>query len=157
LQDISIATAAMVTSYARVFMHKAKLDILEKGGEVYYSDTDSLVIGNIEIKNIPLNIGKNLGDFKIEHYIKKGYFLSNKLYGIEKINPGDNLENFLIVAKGVKAETLSMNDLKNLYLIQKNIVTKRDEIIKSYDRGSIAFLERKVNLSLNSYTKREKI
>lgn len=156
-KDISIATAAMVTSYARVFMHKAKYNILQKGGEIYYSDTDSLIIGNIEIKDIPLSIGKNLGSFKIEHYINKGYFLSNKLYGIEKTNLMNLSEESLIVAKGVKADTLSINDLKNLYLIQKNIITKRDEILKSYNKGSIAYLERKVNLSLNSYTKREKI
>jgi hypothetical protein len=156
-KDISIATAAMVTSYARVFMHKAKFNILEKGGEIYYSDTDSLVIGNLTIKDIPLNIGTGIGDFKIEHYINKGYFLSNKLYGIEKTNINDSSEESLIVAKGVKAETLNINDLRNLYLIQKNIITKRDEILKSYNKGSIAYLERKVNLSLNSYTKREKI
>jgi len=156
-KDISIATAAMVTSYARVFMHKAKNSILQKGGEIYYSDTDSLVIGNLKIEDIPLKIGKNIGEFKIEHIIDRGYFLSNKLYGIEIKNKSTESNKHLIIAKGVNANTLSINDLKNLYYIQKNIITKRDEIVKNYNKGSIAFLERKVNLSLNSYTKREKI
>ena len=41
---MSIATAAMVTSYARIYMNKIKLEVLNNGGQIYYSDTDSLVI-----------------------------------------------------------------------------------------------------------------
>jgi DNA polymerase type B, organellar and viral len=44
--DISIATAAMVTSYARIFINKIKLEVLKNGGNIYYSDTDSLILDN---------------------------------------------------------------------------------------------------------------
>ena len=43
-KDVSIAITAAITSYARIYMNKFKLEILEKGSSIYYSDTDSLVI-----------------------------------------------------------------------------------------------------------------
>jgi hypothetical protein len=77
IKDVSLSTAAAVTSYARIFMSKVKLDILNKGGNIYYTDTDSIVT------DIPLNeslVGPNLGQFKLEYEIKEGYFNSAKTY-----------------------------------------------------------------------------
>jgi hypothetical protein len=77
VKDVSLSTAAAVISYARIFMSKVKLDILKKGGHVYYTDTDSIVT------DIPLDkslIGPNLGQFKLEYEIKEGYFISAKTY-----------------------------------------------------------------------------
>ena len=148
-EDVSIATAAMVTAYARVFMHKAKNSILDQGDKIYYSDTDSLVIEN---KPHSLNIGKKLGEFKLEHYIKEAHFISNKLYGF--INTND--EKY-IVAKGVRENAISYDQLKLLYDKNNRIKTHRDEIIKNYNKGTIAYIERNVSLTTNSYTKREKL
>ena len=36
----SVPISAAVTSYARIYITKLKLDIMAKGGEIYYSDTD---------------------------------------------------------------------------------------------------------------------
>ena len=47
--DVSVVIASAVTAYARIAISKAKLDILSKGGSIYYSDTDSIVT------NIPLD------------------------------------------------------------------------------------------------------
>ena len=60
--DVSIAIAASITSYARIFINKVKLEVLNKGGNIYYSDTDSIVI------NIPLDnklVGTDIGQFKL--------------------------------------------------------------------------------------------
>jgi hypothetical protein len=46
-KDISISTAAMVNSYARIYMNQIKLNILKNGGSIFYTDTDSLVIDEI--------------------------------------------------------------------------------------------------------------
>jgi hypothetical protein len=43
-KDVSIAITAMVNSYARIHMNKFKLEILRNKGNIYYSDTDSLII-----------------------------------------------------------------------------------------------------------------
>ena len=43
IKNISIPVASAVTSYARIYMSKVKLDILNKGGKIFYSDTDSII------------------------------------------------------------------------------------------------------------------
>ncbi len=50
-KDVSIATAAFVTSYARIFINNIKLEILENGGKIYYSDTDSIVLNKTYLNN----------------------------------------------------------------------------------------------------------
>jgi hypothetical protein len=53
-------------------MSKAKLDILKSGGNIYYTDTDSIVT------DIPLNdklVGNDLGQFKLEYKVKEAYFI----------------------------------------------------------------------------------
>lgn len=39
----SIVTASAILGYARIYMAKAIVYVLKKGGNVYYTDTDSLV------------------------------------------------------------------------------------------------------------------
>lgn len=39
----SVVISAAVTAYPRIIMCKHKLDILNRGGKIYYSDTDSIV------------------------------------------------------------------------------------------------------------------
>ena len=72
-KDVSIATAAMVTSYARIYMSQFKNSIYE----LYYSDTDSLFIRGKLSKEL---IGKELGQFKLEYILKEAVFLGPKLY-----------------------------------------------------------------------------
>ena len=72
-------------------MAKAKLDILARGGKIYY--TDSLVT------DIPLSpdlIGKDIGLFRFEYRAKRSYFISGKTYCLVLID-----ETTLIKAKGV--------------------------------------------------------
>lgn len=80
LKDVSIAISAMVTSYARIYMNKIKLAILNKEGKIYYSDTDSIAT-EIYLETINNNlVDKDIGQFKLEYSIKEAYFLSNKTY-----------------------------------------------------------------------------
>lgn len=46
-KDVSIAKTAMVNAYAKIIMHKYKLEILKNGGSIYYSDTYSIVLDKI--------------------------------------------------------------------------------------------------------------
>ena len=48
-KSTSVVISAAITSHARIYMSKNKLDLLNKGGKVFYTDTDSLVT------NIPLS------------------------------------------------------------------------------------------------------
>lgn len=80
-KNVNIAISAAVNSYGRIYMGKIKLYLLSKGYKLYYTDTDNLVTDK------PLDdsfIGSALGLFKLEHTIKRGYFISSKLYCLVK-------------------------------------------------------------------------
>ena len=99
-----MSTAAAVTSYARLFMSKVKLDILNKGGHIYYTDTDSIVT------DIPIDesiISSKLRHMKLKSEIKEGYINSTKTYCLVfKDNP------LVIKTKGLYNHSLSLKDLK---------------------------------------------
>jgi DNA polymerase type B, organellar and viral len=122
--DVSIVISAMITSYARIYMNKIKLDILNKGGQIYYMDTDSIVT-NIQLPNHI--VGIELGKFKLEYKIKKAYFISNKTYCLLS-----NEDKVIIKSKGVINDKLKILKiciiikltLKLLKVIQKLIIVK---------------------------------
>lgn len=147
-KDVSLTTAAVVTSYARVFMSKIKLDILSKGGNIYYTDTDSIVT------DIPLNyylVGNNLGQFKLEHEVKEAYFITSKTYCLVL---KDN--SVKIKVKGAYNSTLSLKDFIHMYNGLYVMAIKRDTITY-HEMGSVLINNKGINLSSDSYKKREKI
>ncbi|OAQ22100.1 hypothetical protein K457DRAFT_26409 [Linnemannia elongata AG-77] len=92
LEDINVAVAAAITSYARMTLWELLQDIKDHGGILYYCDTDS-VYSNIDIAKHPVlgpkwcgnNGGKDLGGLKREladdEYISKACFVGCKTYG----------------------------------------------------------------------------
>ena len=60
-------TASAILGYARIYMAKAIVYVFDKGGNVYYTDTDSIVT-DIKLPEdwvSPSEIGK----FKLEHEV----------------------------------------------------------------------------------------
>ena len=153
-KDVSIVVSAMVTSYARIFMNEIKLLILSKGGKIYYTDTDSLVIDKESLKILVElgNIGKELGQFKIEHELKEGYFISNKTYCLV-LNNGEIVNK----TKGVINDSLTLNDFKSMYLEKSDVVAEKFNTITNYEKGSVSIEKKNVTLKYDSYAKREKI
>jgi hypothetical protein len=74
--DRHVAISSYVTSYGRVFMHK---NAWNKVGfdSLFYGDTDSLFTTK------QLEVGKQLGDFKLESKWKSACFLLPKTYMLE--------------------------------------------------------------------------
>jgi len=110
----SLPISAMITSYAMIYMHKF-LNI--PGNECYYSDTDSVILQK------PLDskyVGNDLGQFKYKGKIKKGYFISPKLYCLVSEN-GEKV----IKSKGIESKELNENDfidmLYGITIKKKNI------------------------------------
>lgn len=69
--------AVFVTAYARIYMYKIINKIIKSGGEIYYTDTDSIHT-NFEIKNPNLELGglKCEGEFsEAEYQAAKQYYL----------------------------------------------------------------------------------
>jgi hypothetical protein len=75
--NVSIAIASAVTSYARIHMNKIKLNILEKGNKIYYSDTDSIVTDKTLDDSL---VGNELGLFKLELFEELGWFCGRYKY-----------------------------------------------------------------------------
>ncbi len=67
-----------VTALARVGLWKKLMNVLEKGGRIYYVDTDSVVCSGVTLET-----SGDLGDLKQEAVIKRAEFVLPKLYLIE--------------------------------------------------------------------------
>lgn len=98
IKEVNVGIAAAITSYARIRLWKLTCDIMKKGGDVYYCDTDSIMC-NINIKEFPDlmkeyqwdGTGNELGSLKNEakknEYYTKLYIGGKKLYAL---NTRDN-------------------------------------------------------------------
>ncbi|KAF1828025.1 hypothetical protein BDW02DRAFT_620814 [Decorospora gaudefroyi] len=113
LSITSVGISAAITSYARIYISRLKLDIIKLGGNIYYSDTDSIVTD----KELPNHLihPTDIGLLKLEHKVKKGIFISGKLYGL--INDDNKI---VIKSKGINSKSLKFNDFEEL-LMNKNI------------------------------------
>lgn len=149
-KDVSIAISAMVNAYARVFMHKVKLDILKNNGQIYYSDTDSLVI---DVKSLNGNwIGDEIGKFKLEFEIIRGYFISNKTYCLI-LKDG----SMVIKSKGVSSSSLTEDDFKAMLLNNEKIKAYKYSTTTNFEKASVLIDKKEVLINPNSYNQREKI
>jgi DNA polymerase elongation subunit (family B) len=112
----SLPAAIAITAYSRMFMFETIYKMIDQGATIYYMDTDSIVID----KPIPEElIGNDIGQFKLEHKIKEGYFIAPKLYAFK------TLDNEEIVKAKTIGSNLKFNDFK--VLIKNITVTKSQE------------------------------
>lgn len=152
-KDVSLSTSAAVTAYARIYMSKIKQDILNKGGNIYYTDTDSIVT------DIPLDnslVNDKLGMFKLEYKIKQAFYISNKTYYADLTDPIEGSPSYVVKSKSVNSNSLNLDSFKELYKGNDVNAVKRLGI-RDYSRGFVKIVDRNVNLNHDSYTKREKI
>ena len=149
---VSIATAAAVNAYARVYINQIKLYCIYNNIQIYYSDTDSI------ITNHPLPstlVGKGLGQFKLVNTIKRGYFISPKLYYCV-CNELDFKGKEIIVSKGRGGDVKSLNERDFCTLIvggstiMDKFTTKGSLVVEG-----LSFREKeKILLRGDSYNKR---
>lgn len=138
---VSVAISAAVTAYGRIHMSKIKKKILELGGIIYYSDTDSIVYSGIELSKDMLD-SKELGKLKMEYFVERGYFISGKTYclvtkGMNESFSASASENAIIKAKGMKSYNLSEKDF--IKMLQGETIDTAIKItaIKDYEDGSV--------------------
>jgi hypothetical protein len=76
--NTNVAIASAVTAYSRMIINQYKLLALNLGLEIYYSDTDSLVLNG----KLPEEYISNteLGKLKLEYKFKEGIFVMPKVY-----------------------------------------------------------------------------
>jgi hypothetical protein len=99
----NVAISAMVTSYARVLMHK----LMDQVGfdNIYYTDTDSIFIDK------EWTSGKELGELKLEYTCTSACFLLPKTY----VNEGIEGENFVkkLTMKGFDKKKIQHFDFED--------------------------------------------
>lgn len=123
----SLPSAIAITAYARMHMFNIIYRLLDLGIEVYYMDTDSMVVN----KAIPLElIGNTLGLFKLEHEIDHAYFISPKLYAL-KTTDGE----LIVKAKGIGSK-LNYNQFETL-ITNKSIVQTQERWFKDPANANI--------------------
>lgn len=149
LQNVNIAISSAIAAYGRIYMNQIKIQILEKGGNIYYTDTDSIVT---DIELDPVYVGDKLGQFKLLDDIEKGYFISSKTYCLIQKNG-----KVIMKAKGVNdKENLSIETYEKLYNNEDVQLTKNYSSKDLY-KGGVYFLDTNMTIKHDSYSKREKI
>lgn len=149
-EGVSIPIAAATTAYGRIHITKIKNQILNMGGNIYYSDTDSIVT-DIEL---PTNMvdPKVLGKLKLEHKVVRGYFISAKTYYLINTK-GEEIKK----AKGLNSITLKEDDYIELYKGNNIKTGQKTYSTTNYYEGSVVISSKPITLNADSYTKRTKI
>lgn len=163
--NISLPISMAVTAYARIEIHRYKSFIIESGGTLFYSDTDSIY------SSIPLDpqmIGKELGEMKLEFVARRGIFLAPKVYAVELFRPED-LEAFskglvdgkyLIKIKGVSFTSpyhkpkISFNNFIDLLAKGKIVEIVQERMSKATEQSTIRVLKLIYNLRVTENKRR---
>lgn len=126
--NISVPIAAAVTAYARIHMTQF-LNMSDK--TLYYTDTDSIIIDK---PLNPINIGKGIGQMKLENIYEKGIFLAPKFYAAKIKSETKNSEK--IVIKGLNT-SISFKELLKLFKRNKKLKIYQDKWYKNLSKGYI--------------------
>lgn len=117
--------SSYVTSYSRIALRRFMMQAINKGGKVYYVDTDSV------ITDVELETTTKLGGLKLEESGKDGIFVAPKLYALAD----------KVVAKGFEREHRTLKHLEALLLGQAMHGRRLEKIggmvknnLKSYPR-----------------------
>jgi hypothetical protein len=107
------------------------------GNELYYSDTDSLVLK----KKLPTKIiGPELGKWKLEAELIKDIFVRPKLYIYEDLNG-----KVKKVAAGVNANDLSYQNYIDL-INGKEVTTQKSKLIVNWKKLEIKTIDQSITL-----------
>ena len=142
----SLPCAIATTAYARMYMFEIIYKLIDLGINIYYMDTDSMTIDGVLPNEY---IGNKLGLFKLEHIIKKAYFLGIKKYGYI-----DNNDKIHSTFSGIERNSLSWNEIEQIangFTVVKEtpirffkIFNTLNIIIKNSLKTSITFKTRKI-------------
>lgn len=143
--NISVHIASAITAYARIYMHKIKMEYKD---HLYYSDTDSLILDK-ELSPCLVSEYK-IGLFKLEHKITRGIFIAPKLYYMDL--SFTNIKK----SKGIDSNLLSYEDFMCLYYENCITVTTLNKFVRNLKNYTITASEKELKLQ-GSLSKRIKV
>ena len=150
--DVNVAISSAIVAAGRMWMSQFKNDPnVAAGGNIYYSDTDSIIIDKPLKQGI---IGTDLGQFKLEYVIERAVFLAPKVYGFIT-DQGEEI----IKVKGLKSDALKdlhVSDLEELLIKDSSREFNQEKWYKNLYEGNITSLDTVYNLKVTS-NKREAI
>jgi len=141
----NIIMASCITSKARIKLYKAQKDVVNNGGRVLYSDTDSIFAAYK--KDVSNEIHGIINWSKENKNIEDSVFISSKTYGLKYKNTEE------IKIKGFNDENIKFNELKNKFYTESSIKTNQNYL----DRKNIEIMSKKIikDLNLSNYDKRK--
>jgi DNA polymerase type B, organellar and viral len=139
VHNVSIATAAAITAYARIHMSQFKNN---PKINLYYSDTDSIYTDS-DLDEYLID-GKILGKLKLEHICKKAIFLTPKVYCL--ITDSDE---FIFKIKGLSHNVkLKYSDFKKLLIKNTFIEQTQEKWFRNLSDAKITLLEQLYTLQV---------
>lgn len=134
-KNVSVPIASAITAHSRIFMSKYK-NI--PGFNIYYTDTDCLFTDK------PLDpkvMGKKLGQWKLEHILKKYVAAAPKVYG-GVTESGEEITK----VKGLKNK-ISFNNLEKLLNKNISVEISQEKWYKNIKKGNITIKDQIFTLS----------
>lgn len=133
--NTNVAIASAVTAHSRMLINSYKIYALQNNYELYYSDTDSLVLN----KELPPHMvdSTTLGKLKLEHHIREGIFVMPKVYYLE-----DTDGNVISKCKGYPGKLSRESFFLEVYLVVLTrdilrITTCHNMLIRTFLRSCV--------------------
>lgn len=147
----NIALAAAIASKARIKLYEAQQEVIQHGGRLLYSDTDSIFAAfnkNLNIENKLLNKYVIFDTNKYDTEIKDAVFISSKSYALKFYNDSE-----LIKLKGINLIDIEFNTLKDRFFSGELSIPLKNQIF-SKKNLSLEHFNLSKNLNLQNYNKR---
>ena len=146
----NIAVASAITSKARIKLYKGYLAVINAGGRLLYSDTDSIIAAFPKDKS-PIN--STIGDIKFDGHkndteISKAVFISSKTYSVIL---KDNTE--ITKIKGIRVNDIKHTELETSFFSGGKI-TFDSQIVFSKKNYALEIKKISKTIDLNNYHKR---
>lgn len=144
----NIIIAAAITSKARIKLYEAQQAVIQNGGRLLYSDTDSIFaayrrdVSNETHGEVFWDTAKN--DTKI----KEAIFFSPKSYALKYDN-----DKYSIKIKGYNQKNISFDEIKKCFQTNQKIILNNYTFLNKRDLN-LFYSEIYKNFDLNAYDKR---
>lgn len=136
----NIAYASVIASKARIKINNALDDVIQDGGDLYYSDTDSIFAGYSSNK-----LGQSLGDITWSEVYEDAVFISSKLYFLKNESGSRNI---------LDPNLGSFEEIKEKFYRNEFSFARSDNSFNSGDVLGSSFKTVNKNTIVNNYTKR---
>lgn len=146
----NVIYASIITSKARIKLHKGFISVIESGGRVLYCDTDSIFssykrnVDNEKHGEIFWDISKN------DTEIKDAVFAMPKMYAVRYKNNKDK-----ITMKGLKKPDIKFEEFKDKFYSNECVIFKEEQLTNKNFEFNESNIIKLISFEKKYYTKRK--